>query len=328
MDSTMIAVVCLGVFALAATVFVFAGGSNAERKAVKRIAAASSRGPAAKGRAGSAADPADRRRKQVAETLKDLDRKAKQQRARATTKQLIEQAGLTLPVSRFWLFSALLGAAVGFLLFAKGMGPWVSLGGAFAAGFGLPRWVVGFLRARRQKKFLVEFANSVDVIVRGVKSGLPLNDCMRMIGQEAPDPVGGEFRLIVESQRVGVTVEDCLKRFYDRMPLAEVNFFQIVLSIQSKAGGNLSEALSNLSGVLRDRKRLQGKIKALSSEAKSSAAIIGALPVLMMGMVYLTTPVYIMPLFTERLGNIMLGGAAAWMFLGVLVMRKMIAFKI
>ena len=327
MDSTMIAVVCLGVFALAATVFVFAG-AGADRKTVKRIAAASARGAAAKGRAGSAADPADRRRKQVAETLKDLDRKAKKQRARATTKQLIEQAGLTLPLSRFWMMSAAFATVVAFLIYAKGMGPWIALGGGFAAGLGLPRWVLGFLRARRQKKFLVEFANSIDVIVRGVKSGLPLNDCMRMIGQEAPDPVGSEFRLINESQRVGVTVEDCLKRFYDRMPLAEVNFFQIVLSIQSKAGGNLSEALSNLSGVLRDRKRLQGKIKALSSEAKSSAAIIGALPVLMMGMVYLTTPTYIMPLFTERLGNIMLGGAGAWMFLGVLVMRKMIAFKI
>jgi tight adherence protein B len=328
MESTTIAVICLAVFALAAGAFAFAGGSGGDRKTAKRIAAAGSRGPAAKGRAGSAADPADRRRKQVAETLKDLDRKAKQQKARPTLKQLIEQAGLTMPVSRFWIISLVVGLGAAFFGYVKFKDPLIAAGIGFATGMGLPRWIVGFLRARRQKKFLVEFANSIDVIVRGVKSGLPLNDCIRMIGQEAPDPVGNEFRLITENQRVGVTMEDNLKRFYDRIPLAEVNFFQIVLSIQAKAGGNLSEALSNLSGVLRDRKRLQGKIKALSSEAKSSAAIIGALPLVVMGLVFVTTPNYIMPLFNERMGNIMLACAAAWMFLGVLVMRKMISFKI
>jgi len=133
---------------------------------------------------------------------------------------------------------------------------------------------------------------------------------------------------MLENLRVGITLEDALKRFYDRMPVPEVNFFQIVLSIQQKAGGNLSEALGNLSGVLRDRKRLQGKIKALSSEAKSSATIIGALPVVMLGLVYSTSPDYIMPLFTERAGNLILIGCALWMGLGILVMKKMISFKV
>ena len=328
MDTTTIAVIGLGALALVAGGFALAGGGG--DSASKRIAAATARSPALKGRGGgaSAADPADRRRKQVAETLKELERKAAQQKARLTVKQMIEQAGLSMPVSRFWIISALVGALFAFFAYVKTGSPFIGAGAGFAAAFGLPRWVVLFLRGRRQKFFLVEFANAIDIIVRGIKSGLPLNDCLRVIGQESPDPVGSEFRLLLENLRVGITLEDGLKRFYDRMPVAEVNFFQIVLAIQQKAGGNLSEALGNLSGVLRDRKRLQGKIKALSSEAKSSAAIIGSLPVVMLGLVYSTSPDYIMPLFTERSGNMILFGCVGWMGLGVLVMKKMIAFKV
>jgi len=329
MDSNTLIVAVLGAIALFAGLFAVAGGTSAERTAAKRVSAVSARAQVSRRQGGgSAADPADRRRAKVAETLKDLERKAAQAKARPTIRQLIEQAGLEMPVSRFWLFSAIAGAVVGFLVFTKVGIIWAAAGAAFAAGIGLPRWVLGFLRNRRQKKFLVEFANAIDVIVRGVKSGLPLNDCLRMIGQESPDPVGAEFRLLVENQRVGLPMEDCLKRFLDRMPLPEVNFFQIVLTIQQKAGGNLSEALGNLSAVLRDRKRLQGKIKALSSEAKASAGIIGSLPLAVMLLVSLFSPDYLTPLFAERMGNIMLAGCAAWMFLGVLVMKKMIDFKV
>lgn len=330
MDTNTIIVALLGGVALLAGLFAISGGTAAERTAAKRVDTVSARSPAARrlGAAGSAADPGDRRRKQVAETLKELERKAAQAKARPTTKQLIEQAGLTLPIGRFWLFSAICGALIGFVVFTKAGSPWAGAGAAFAAGLGLPRWVLGFLRTRRQKKFLVEFANAIDVIVRGVKSGLPLNDCIRMIGQESPDPVGLEFRLLVENQRVGLPLDDCLKRFLERMPLPEVNFFQIVLTIQAKSGGNLSEALGNLSAVLRDRKRLQGKIKALSSEAKASAGIIGSLPFAVMVLVSLFSPNYLVPLFEERTGNIMLASSGAWMFLGILVMRKMIDFKI
>lgn len=329
MDSNTLIVAVLGAIALFAGLFAVSGGSSAERTAAKRMSTVSAR--AQVGRrigGGSAADPADRRRQKVAETLKDLERKAAQAKARPTIRQLIEQAGLTLPVSRFWIFSAICGAVIGFIVFNKSGTVWAGAGAAFAAGLGLPRWVLGFLRKRRQKKFLVEFANAIDVIVRGVKSGLPLNDCLRMIGQESPDPVGLEFRNLVENQRVGLPLDDCLKRLLERMPLPEVNFFQIVLTIQARSGGNLSEALGNLSIILRDRKRLQGKIKALSSEAKASAGIIGSLPLAVMLLVSLFSPTYLDPLFSERTGNIMLGGCAAWMFLGILVMKKMIDFKV
>ena len=334
----VIAVVVLAILALGAGAFAFAGGGGqgVDRKTTKRMAAVAARSQTKSRSPAAVADPAERRRKQVADTLKELERKAKQQKARLTLRQLLEQAGLVPNVTRFWSISAVVGLVVGAGVFLK-MGSLqqpslmpiaIALGAAIGAGLGLPRWVVIFLKNGRQKKFLNEFANSIDVIVRGVKSGLPLNDCLRMIGQEAADPVGGEFRTLVESMRVGVTMEDALKRFHDRMPLPEVNFFQIVLAIQQKAGGNLSEALSNLSGVLRDRKRLQGKIKALSSEAKSSAAIIGALPPLVMLLVYLSTPDYIMTLFHERTGNIMLVGCVFWMTCGILVMKKMINLKI
>jgi tight adherence protein B len=183
------------------------------------------------------------------------------------------------------------------------------------------------MKARREKKFTNEFANAIDVIVRSVRSGLPTNEALKIVAKESPDPVGGEFNRLVEGLKVGVTLEQGCKRMFDSMPTAEVSFFGIVMTIQQKAGGNLSEALSNLAGVLRDRKRLQGKIKAMSSEAKASAMIIGSLPPAVMGIVYVTTPAYIKLLFTERTGNLILAGCVLWMSCGIFVMRKMINFK-
>jgi tight adherence protein B len=163
--------------------------------------------------------------------------------------------------------------------------------------------------------------------VRSVKSGLPTSDALKIVSREFRDPVGGEFKRLVESMKLGVTLEQALKRMYENMPTTEVSFFAIVMTIQQKSGGNLSEALGNLAAVLRDRKRLQGKIRAMSSEAKASAMIIGALPPGVMGLVYVTTPAYMSLLFTERAGNLMLAGCVVWMGLGIFVMKKMINFK-
>src|ERR1700742_1524301 len=167
--------------------------------------------------------------------------------------------------------------------------------------------------ARRQKKFTTHLAGAIDVIVRSVRSGLPTNEALRIVAREAPQPVSGEFNRLVEGLKVGVTLDQGLKRMHDSMPTAEVGFFSIVMTIQAKSGGNLSEALGNLSSVLRERKRLVGKIKAMSSEAKASAMIIGSLPPGVMGIVYVTTPDYIKLLFTEHLGNLMLAGCGFWM---------------
>jgi tight adherence protein B len=162
--------------------------------------------------------------------------------------------------------------------------------------------------------------------VRGIKTGLPLGDCMKVIAAEAQEPVKSEFRSIMETQNVGLPLSDACAKLYERIPLPEANFFGIVITIQQKAGGNLSEALGNLSRVLRDRKKMKAKIQAVSMEAKASASIIAALPIAVMTLVWLTSPEYIELLFTAQLGRLMLAGSAMWMFIGVMVMRKMINF--
>ncbi len=268
------------------------------------------------------------RRKVVQETMKELEQKQKEARAKMTLKRRLEQAGLTVTPSMFHIVSAGLGVTLGLVAFVLHVKPYVALLIAFAGGFGVPRWVLAFLCGSRRGAFLQEFANSIDVIVRGVKSGLPLNDCMQIIAKEAQSPVKEEFQAIIDAQKMGVTLDQALQRMYDAMPIPEVNFFAIVLTIQQKTGGNLSEALGNLAAVLRGRKTLKGKIDAMSSEAKASAMIIGSLPPGVMIMVYMSTPKYISLLWTEHLGQIMLMGGVLWMSTGIFVMRRMINFNV
>jgi tight adherence protein B len=196
----------------------------------------------------------------------------------------------------------------------------------FAGGFGFPLWALKFLRKRRENRFLNAFPDAVDVIVRGIKSGLPLLDSLKIIAAEAPEPAKSEFRAIIETQTIGMPLGEACGKLYERMPLPEANFFGIVISIQQKAGGNLSEALGNLSRVLRDRKKMKAKIQAMSMEAKASGYIIGSLPICVGMLVYLTSPDYIELLWTTDLGRMMMVCCAFWMSIGVFVMKKMINF--
>ena len=309
--------------ALGGAVYAFAGGSNASAKRVNAIAK-----PQASGRNAKAPADAALKRKNVQAMLKEIESKSAQKKAKVSLRQRLEQAGLANVTERtFWIASGVFGALVTGFCWLSGQSIWVVLLAAFAAGLGFPRWVLGFMKRRREKAFTNEFANAIDVIVRSVRSGLPTNEALRIVARELPDPCGSEFGRLCEGLKVGVTLDQGVKKMYESMPTPEVAFFGIVMTIQQKSGGNLSEALSNLSNVLRDRKRLTGKIKAMSSEAKASAGIIGSLPPGVMGIVYLTTPDYISLLFTEHLGNLMLAGCAVWMGLGIAVMRKMINFK-
>jgi tight adherence protein B len=197
---------------------------------------------------------------------------------------------------------------------------------AFAAGFGLPRWALSFLKKRREAAFLKALPDAVDVIVRGIKAGLPLFESIKVVAADAPEPLRSEFLAIIETQAIGMPLGDACARLYERMPVPEANFFGIVVAIQQKSGGNLSEALGNLSKVLRDRKKMAEKIQAMSMEAKASAAIIGALPPIVMILVYLTTPEYIALLWTHPTGQLMLVGCVIWMSTGIFVMKKMINF--
>jgi tight adherence protein B len=265
------------------------------------------------------------RRDQLEETLKELERRRKKQKSPPLSVRL-EQAGLSVTKQQFLIASGVLGVGMFVLVLFVGGGLLAAVGLAFGAGFGLPRWILSYLKNRRHNKFLEHFPDAVDVIVRGIKAGLPLFDSMKVIVADAPEPVRSEFRAIVETQTIGMPLGEACGRLYDRVPLAEANFFGIVIGIQQKAGGNLSEALGNLSRVLRDRKKMKAKIRAMSMEAKASASIIGSLPILVMGIVYLTSPDYIELLWTTPVGRLLLAGSAIWMFVGIMVMKKMINF--
>jgi tight adherence protein B len=272
-------------------------------------------------------DTNQQRRKNVQTMLKELEKQSAETKKRPSLRRRIEQAGLSIQPRTYWILASISGAAATVATVLTTDLLWVAPLAGFAFALGFPRWVLAFLKSRREKRFTREFASAIDTIVRSVKSGLPVNEALKVVSTEIPEPVRGEFKVLVESLKVGVTMEDGLKRMFERMPTPEVNFFGIVMTIQQRTGGNLSEALTNLTSVLRDRKRMQGKIRAMSQEAKSSAAIIGALPPGVAGMIYVTTPGYIEPLFQTDMGNLMLIGCAVWMATGIAVMKKMISFK-
>jgi tight adherence protein B len=318
----------LGFVAIAGLGFVLAGGESAQAKTLKRAQAiAAPQGRETKVRKTAGGQGAqENRRKQILRTLKDQEKQQKKATLGLTAR--MNQAGLGDKMTAFWVWSAALGVVVlgiGLLLPTP---KWTAPFLAFAAAFGLPRWVVGFLAGRRMKKFVEAFPDGIDIITRGIKSGLPVNDCMKVIGQETPEPLAGEFRLLVENIAMGVSVEQALERMYQRMPTPEVRFFSIVLAIQQKTGGNLAEALGNLSVVIRARKMMREKIKALSGEAVASAGIIGSLPPAVVVLISLMSPTYITPLFSEPRGQLMLMAGGFWMSMGVFVMRQMINFKI
>ncbi len=294
---------------------------SGEKKAEQRIASVAKPEPVA--RAVRSATKA--RRDSIENTLKELDERHKKSKSVPLVVR-IKQAGLLWSKRQFFMMSG----GIGLVLFLIGTfaGGNIAVGAAlgFAGALGLPRWVLSFLKKRREAKFLNSFPDAVDVIVRGVKAGLPLLDCLKMITLEAPEPTKSEFRAIVETQAIGMPLGDACGKLYENMPVPEANFFGIVIAIQQRSGGNLAEALGNLSRVLRDRKKMKAKIQAMSMEAKASASIIGALPVAVMTLVYITSPQYISLLWTEPLGRVMLAASAFWMSMGVMVMKKMINF--
>lgn len=280
----------------------------------------------------NAQDAASRRKniasklKQQQQVISEKTKKTGSGSGRVPLDVRIRRAGLNWNRRAFLMVSATCGLTLIAAISSVGAPLYAALAGGIAGAFGLPTWYVNFKAKRRMKKFLEEFPNALDVIVRGMKAGLPLNDCMAIISREAAEPVRSEFKQVVEHQQMGVQLTDAIARLYNRVPLPEVNFLAIMMAIQGQSGGNLSEPLGNLSKVVRDRKRMKAKIDAMSMEAKSSAAIIGCMPVGVTLLIYMSTPDYIMLLFTERLGNVLLGGCALLMLTGVLVMRKMINF--
>ena len=272
----------------------------------------------------------DKRRKQVQEMLREVEEEARRRKKgqRPSLKRLLRQAGLNTSVHQYYFFALVLGVVLGLVTLVLTRNMYVATGGVLIGGLGIPYWLLLFLRKRRELAFLSMLPETIDAMVRSIKAGLPLNEALKLVAKEMPDPVGVEFREVVEGQKIGIPLDQGFQRMYERMPLPEVNFLSIVIGIQQKAGGNLSEVLSNLSKVLRDRKAMRQKVKALSQEAKVGAMIIGSLPIILLLIISVLNPEYISPLFEHTIGKLMLIFAAGWMGLGILVMYKMINFKI
>jgi tight adherence protein B len=294
---------------------------SGERRASKRLKTigVSASGAAIRG-------VAINRREQVAKTLSEIEAKAKGA-SKATVELKLARAGLDWTKKTFYMLSAVSAGILGFLLFVVTDNPIAALGAAFAGGFGVPAWLLRYLRLKRIAKFNKELPNAVDVVVRGIRTGIPVGDCFRMVSREAEEPVRSEFKTVVETQALGLSLGDAVSRMVERVPTAEVNFFAIVINIQQQSGGNLSEALNNLSVVLRDRAKMRGKVQAMSMEAKASASIIACLPFGVAGITTLTSPDYISLLWTTDIGKIALVGAAIWMSIGIFTIKKMIAFE-
>jgi len=294
---------------------------SGERKAENRRASVVKPEPTAR-----QADKSQRsRREQVESSLKDLEtRRLKESKIPLSSR--LTQAGLDWSTQKFMIVSGALAAVCFAVASLLGGGLLGAAGLAFAAGIGLPRWGLSFLKQRREKSFLKALPDAVDVIVRGIKAGLPLFESIKVVAADAPEPLKSEFLAIIETQAIGMPLGEACARLFERMPVPEANFFGIVIAIQQKSGGNLSEALGNLSKVLRDRKKMAEKIQAMSMEAKASAGIIGSLPPIVMLLVYLSTPDYISLLWTHPTGQLMLVGCVIWMTMGILVMKKMINF--
>jgi tight adherence protein B len=267
-------------------------------------------------------------KRDIERTLREMEDKQKAKRgSRPSLLIRMRQAGLEWSTRTYYGFcglSALGGVLV--VLSASSIALLPTLGFGIAAGLLLPHFFVSFLRNRRFKKFTREFPNAIDVIVRGIKSGLPVGDCLRIISVESQEPVRSEFREIIDDQTLGLPIDQAVQRLPSRIPLAEAQFFSIVISMQSRTGGNLSDALGGLSRVLRDRQKMQAKIRAMSAEAKTSAGIIGALPIAVLILMHLFSPAYIDLLFVTFAGNVILAGCAALMMVGVFIMSKMIQF--
>ncbi|MHB8528479.1 MAG: type II secretion system F family protein [Caulobacteraceae bacterium] len=318
----------LGFVVMAGAGLVFAGGNPARARIAKRAQAVTGATPATRqiqARARAAASGADTRRRQIVRTLKEQEKQ--QKKVRLTLANRLLQAGLTITPNQFYVASASFGILVMVAALVLRQNIFIAILGGAGLGLGVPRWVVGFFAARRTKKFTSQFSDAMDIIVRGIKSGLPVHECLRIIAKESSQPLGNEFQRLVENVGMGLALDQALDKMQERMPTNELRFFAIVMNVQQRTGGNLAEALGNLSSVLRARKMMREKVKALSSEATASAAVIGCLPPGVVTMISLTSPTYMLPMFQDPRGHVMLLGAGMWMAMGVFVMRRMINFK-
>ena len=246
----------------------------------------------------------------------------------ALLRQRLERTGYTWSLGQYAMASLGLAVGVVVLISLQGVPVLYALPVGALAGVGLPHFVIGFLINRRVQKFTSRFPDAIELMVRGLRSGLPISETVGIVAAEIPDPVGGEFRTVSDKMKIGRTMEVALQETADRLGTPEFQFFVISLQIQRETGGNLAETLSNLADVLRKRSAMKLKIKAMSSESKASAYIIGALPFIVFGMIYMVNPPYVGQFFIDQRLIIAGLGGMVWMSIGAFIMAKMINFEI
>lgn len=268
-----------------------------------------------------------RRQRRIQQKIKQLEQKSEKRTIRETIDIAILQAGYQLPTSTFMIICVAVGMIVTLGYLVAGMPPAGALAAFPFGAVALPMLALKLAASKRQTKFTEDFANAIDLVVRGVRSGLPVNECFKVCAREFPAPLGEEFRMLVEGQNLGITIDDLMEKGIERIPTAEYKFFAIVIQIQRQTGGNLADTLAGLSNVLRERKKMRDKARAMASEATASAAIIGSLPFAVALLLSLVNPEYLLVLYHEKTGNYLVGFGLFWMFLGSMVMKKMINFK-
>lgn len=279
------------------------------------------------GQASTSDKTESRRAKRIQDKIKQLEQKTKKRSFMDSIRASILQADVDISPGTYFVFSAILAAVSSLVYLLLKFPPMGALGVAVVMGLLFPKLVLGHMAGKRQKKFTANFANAADLIVRGIRSGLPVNECFNVIAREFEAPIGEEFRLLVEGQNLGMTIDSLLAKGIERIPTSEYKFFAIVLQIQRQTGGNLAETLDGLSTVLRDRKKMRDKAKAMASEAMASAGIIASLPFAVAILLSVVNPEYLMVLYYEKTGNYLVGFGLFWMSLGMAVMKKMINFK-
>jgi len=240
----------------------------------------------------------------------------------------LAQTGKKWTLQQYLSASGGLAFVVLTILWLKGAPVYLALSGGLLLGAGLPHMVINFLMASRIKKFTAHFPDAIELLVRGLKSGLPVGETLGVVAKEIPGPVGEEFKLVVEKIKIGKSMEESLQETADRLGTAEFQFFVITLAIQRETGGNLAETLANLADVLRKRAQMKLKIRSMSSESKASAYIVGALPFFVFGMIWFVNPDYLAGFFHEQRLIIAGLGGALWMSMGVFIMAKMVSFEI
>jgi tight adherence protein B len=246
----------------------------------------------------------------------------------ALLRKRLEQTGREISLAKYAMVTIGLTLVIAIGLMMRGMPFLLGLFAGLFVGIGLPHFIVGKMIKRRVNKFNVNFPDAIELMVRGLRSGLPITETLGIVAGEIPGPVGIEFRMVADKMKIGRTMEAALQETADRLGTAEFQFFVITLAIQRETGGNLAETLSNLADVLRKRAQMKLKIRAMSSESKASAYIVGSLPFVVFTLVFLMNPSYMGKFFVdERLIIAGLGGIV-WMSIGGFIMAKMVNFEI